>query len=320
HKTGAATECRPYRRSPKRQTFEAKLAHSNEQSPPLPELPVQYADFSIWQRKYLTGDVLTTQLAYWKQQLGGDLPVLNLPVDRLRPHARTFRGATESLRLSAELSDAVRTLSRREHATLFMTLLAAFKVLLSRYTGQQDILVGTPVANRNYLELEDLIGFFVNTLVLRTEVSGEQSFQELLARVKKVALDAYAHQDVPFEKLIEELQPLRSLSHTPLFQVMFVTHNDVSASIDLPGLKLTALEVASQTAKFDLTMMVEEAGPELVVALEYSTDLFDAVTIRRLLHHFTTLLEAIVANPRKRVGELPLLAAAERVELLAQCR
>jgi len=296
-------------------------AYSHECLSPLSELPVQYADFSIWQRQYLTGDMLAAQLAYWKRQLGGgDLPVLNLPADRLRPHTRTFRGATESLRLSAELSEAVRTLGSRQHATLFMTLLAAFKVLLSRYTGQQDIVVGTPIANRNYQELEDLIGFFVNTLVLRTEVSGDQSFQELLDRVRKVALDAYAHQDVPFERLIEELHPLRSLSHTPLFQVMFVLQNNRSPSIDLPGLKLTSLEVESPTAKFDLTLMVEETGPELVVSLEYSTDLFHATTIRRMLGHFSTLLEGIVADPRKRVDELPLLAATERVEVLAHCR
>ena len=293
-------------------------AYSDEQPSPLAELPLQYADFAIWQRKYLTGDVLAAQLAYWKQHLGGDLPVFSLPVDRLRPHTRTFCGATESLRLSAGLSEAVRTLSRS--ATLFMTLLAAFKLLLFRYTGQQDILIGTPVANRNYHELEDLIGFFVNTLVLRTEVSGEQSFEHLLDCVKKVALDAYAHQDVPFERLIEELQPLRSLSHTPLFQVMFVLQNNPSPSIDLPSLKLTSIEVESPTAKFDLTMMVEETGPELVVAFEYSTDLFDAVTIRRMLCHFRTLLEGIVVDPRKRVDELPLLDAAERMELLAQCR
>jgi amino acid adenylation domain-containing protein/non-ribosomal peptide synthase protein (TIGR01720 family) len=296
-------------------------AYSDEQPSPLPKLPVQYADFSIWQRQYLTGDVLAAQLAYWKRQLGGDLPVLSLPADRLRPHARTFRGATESLRLSAELSEAVRTLSRRQHATLFMTLLAAFKVLLSRYTGQRDILVGTPVANRNYQELEDLIGFFVNTLVLRTEVSGEQSFLELLDRVKKVALNAYAHQDVSFERLIEELQPSRSLSHTPLFQVMFVLQNDPSPSIRLPGLELTSMEVESPTAKFDLTMMAEEAGPELVVSLEYSTDLFhDVTTIRRMLRHFGTLLEGVVADPGKRLAELPLLSVAERAEILAHCR
>jgi amino acid adenylation domain-containing protein/non-ribosomal peptide synthase protein (TIGR01720 family) len=295
-------------------------AYSDEQPSPLPELPVQYADFSIWQRQYLTGDVLAAQLAYWKRQLGGDLPVLSLPADRLRPHTRTFRGATESLRLSAELSEAVKALGRRQHATLFMTLLAAFKVLLSRYTRQQDILVGTPVANRNYQELEDLIGFFVNTLVLRTEVSGGESFQELLDRVRKVALDAYAHQDVPFERLIEELQPSRSLSHTPLFQVMFVLQNDPSPSVDLPGLELTSMEVESPTAKFDLTMTAEEAGPELVVSLEYSTDLFHAATIRRMLCHFGTLLEGVAADPGKRVAELPLLDAAERAEILALCR
>ena len=295
-------------------------AYLDEQPSRLAELPIQYADFAIWQRQHLTGDMLATQLAYWKRQLDGDLPVLSLPVDRLRPHTRTFCGKTESLRLSAELSGAVRTLSRHEHATLFMTLLAAFKVLLYRCTGQQDILVGTPVANRNYRELEDLIGFFVNTLVLRTEVSGELSFQELLDRVKKVALDAYTHQDVPFERLIEELQPSRSLSHTPLFQVMFVMQNDSSPSIDLPGLKLTSMEVESPTAKFDLTMMLEEAGPELVVALEYSTDLFNAATIRRMLCHFRILLEGIVADPRKRIAELPLLTEHERAELLAHCR
>jgi len=296
-------------------------AYSHERPSPLSELPVQYADFSIWQRQYLTGDILATQLAYWKRQLGGgDLPVLNLSADRLRSQTRTFRGATESLRLSADLSEAVRTLGSRQHVTLFMTLLAAFKVLLSRYTGQQDIVVGTPIANRNYQELEDLIGFFVNTLVLRTEVSGDQSFQGLLDRVRKVALDAYAHQDVPFERLIEELQPLRSLSHTPLFQVMFVLQNNPSPSIDLPGLKLTSLEVESPTAKFDLTLMVEETTAELVVSLEYSTDLFHAATIRQMLLHFKMLLEGIVADPRKRVNELPLLTVAERAEVLAHCR
>ena len=285
---------------------------------PLPELPVQYADFAVWQRQWLQGDVLESQLAYWKQPLSGNLPLLQLPADRPRAAVQTFRGATQSFELSPSLSKALKVLSQREGVTLFMTLLAVFQTLLYRYSGQEDILVGTPIANRNQSEIESLIGFFVNTLVMRTDLGGNPSFRELLGRVREVAIDAYAHQDLPFEKLVEELQPERNLSHTPLFQVMFVLQNAPMTSLELPGLTLRPLEIDSGMAKFDLTLYVMETERGLVGALEYNTDLFDAGTIHRMLGHFSTLLEGIVANPDRGISQLPILTESERLTLLVE--
>jgi len=285
---------------------------------PLPELPIQYVDFAHWQRQWFQGKVLEEQLAYWKQQLGDDLPVLELPTDRPRPAVQTFRGARQSAMLSKSLLEALRTLSRQEGMTVFMTLLAAFQTLLSRYANQDDIVVGSPIANRTRAELEGLIGFFVNTLVLRTDLSGDPSFRQLLGRVREMALRAYAHQDLPFEKLVEELQPERDLSRNPLFQVMFVLQNAPARALKLSGLTLRPLAVDSGTAKFDLTLFMFEGEDGLRARWEYNSDLFDAATITRMLGHFQTLLEGIIANPEQRISELPLLSDAERQQVLVE--
>jgi len=285
---------------------------------PLPELTIQYVDYAYWQREWLKGEILESQLAYWKQQLGGNLPVLNLPTDYPRPTVSTLRGARQTLVLPEVLRGGIKELSQQEGVTLFMILLAAFKTLLFRYTHQDDILVGSPIANRNLAEIQGMIGFFVNTLVLRSNLSGNPCFKELLKRIRRVALDAYSHQDLPFEKLVEELQPDRSLSHTPLFQVMFALQNFPMPNLEVAGLNLQVQEVDTGTAKFDLTLFVEDRGGELVAIFEYNTDLFKATTITRMLGHFQTLLEGIVANPNQRLSDLPLLTEVERNQLLSE--
>jgi amino acid adenylation domain-containing protein len=284
----------------------------------LPELPVQYADFAVWKRHWLTGEILETQLNYWKQQLDGAPGLLELPADRPRPAVQTFRGAHQYVALPVELSEALANLSRRTGVTLFMTLYAAFGTLLYRYTGSSDIVVGTPVANRNRQEIEGLIGFFVNTLVLRTDLSGNPSFEQLLRRVREVTLGAYAHQDLPFEELVEALKPTRSLSHTPLFQVMFALQNAPMPSMELPDLTVSSFSFETPTAKFDLTLSMENTTSGLIGVWEYNSDLFDAATIARMTGHFQTLLEALVANPQQRVSELPLLTEAERQQMLVE--
>lgn len=293
-------------------------AFCHGQPSPLPELPIQYIDFAAWQKQWLTGEVLESQLAYWRQQLHGAPAVLELPTDHPRPAVQSFRGATHSFRLSPEQTVALKTLSQQAGSTLFMTLLAAFKTLLYRYTGNNDIVIGSPIANRNHREIEGLIGFFVNTLVLRTDLSGNPSFRELLRRVREVALGAYAHQDVPFEKLVEKLQPQRNLSYTPLFQVMFVLQNAHSLEIELPSLTLSTLESDSGTAKFDLTLYMAETASGMIGSVEYNTDLFEPQTIQRLAEHFQRLLSGIVANPEQRLEELPLLSEAEQQQLLVE--
>jgi len=285
---------------------------------PLPELPLQYADFVVWQREWLQGEVLEEQVAYWRQHLGNDLPVLELPIDRPRPVAQSFRGAHRSFVLSGDLTESLKALSRREGVTLFVTLLAAFKTLLYRYTGQEDTIVGSPIAGRNRSEIEGLIGFFVNTLVLRTDLSGAPTFRELLGRVREVTLEAHAHQDLPFEKLVEVLQPERDLSHNPLFQVMFAFQNAPMEALVLPGLTVVPLEVESKAAQFDVTLSMEETGQGLKGVVEYNTDLFDGVTIERMIGHFETLLEGVVVNPEQRLWELPLLTEAEHHRLLVE--
>jgi Non-ribosomal peptide synthetase modules and related proteins len=225
---------------------------------PLAELPIQYVDFAQWQRQWLSGEVLEGQLKYWREQLAGAPALLELPTDRPRPAVQSFRGASEPLALDAELTHALKALSQRAGVTLFMTLLGAFMALLARYSGQEDIVVGSPIANRNRSETEALIGFFVNTLVLRVDLSGNPPFEELLGRVRQVALAAYAHQEVPFERVVEALRPQRSLSHSPLFQVMFVLQNVPFEALELPGLSLSPLALESVTAKFDLTLVMSE--------------------------------------------------------------
>ena len=282
----------------------------------LPELPIQYADFAHWQRHWLEGEVLETQLTYWKQQLLGAPPLLELPADHPRPPLQTFRGAHQSILLTRTVGDGLKALSRQEGATLFMTLLAAFTILLHGYTNQDDLVVGTPTANRNRIEIEGLIGFFVNTLVLRTDLSDNPSFRDLLRRVREVCLGAYAHQDLPFERLVEELHPTRDLSRNPLFQVMFVLQNAALQAVELPGLSLSPIEVDTSTTHFDLTLHIVDTEQGLVGTLAYNTDLFEAVTITRMLGHFRTLLEAVVATPERCVSDLPLLTEGERQQLL----
>jgi len=282
----------------------------------LPELPIQYADFAHWQRHWLEGEVLETQLTYWKQQLLGAPPLLELPADHARPPLQTFRGAHQSILLTRTVGDGLKALSRQEGATLFMTLLAAFTILLHGYTNQDDLVVGTPTANRNRLEIEGLIGFFVNTLVLRTDLSDNPSFRDLLRRVREVCLGAYAHQDLPFERLVEELHPARDLSRNPLFQVMFVLQNAPLQAVELPGLSLSPIEVDTSTTHFDLTLHIVDTEQGLVGTLAYNTDLFEAVTITHMLGHFRTLLEAVVATPERCVSDLPLLTEGERQQLL----
>ena len=291
-------------------------AYSCQQPSSLPELPIQYADYAIWQRQYLQGEVLQKQLAYWEQQLGNEPPVLKLPTDRPRPAVETFRGARRSFRVSPELAAALNALSRRENATLFMTLLAAYKILLHRYSSQDDIVIGSGIANRNRAEIEGLIGFFVNTLVLRTDLGDNPSFQELLARVREVTLAAYSHQDLPFEYLVEQLHPERNLNRNPLFQVVFILQNASTETFQLPGLTITPLASQNWTAKFDLYLSMQESESGLTGTFEYNTDLFDEGTISRMEGHFLTLLSGIVADPTLRLSDLPLLTAKERQQLL----
>jgi amino acid adenylation domain-containing protein len=284
---------------------------SRRSLPSLPALPIQYADFALWQRQWLQGEVLETQLTYWKQQLGGTLPVLQLPTDFPRARVQTFRGAIANFSLPLPLSQRLQTLSQTAGTTLFTTLLTAYKVLLHRYTGQTDIIVGTPIANRHYPEVEGLIGFFVNTLVLRTDLSGNPGFNDLLQRVQENIWNAYDHQDLPFEKLVEVLHPERDLSYNPLFQVKFRLENPPTETFTVPGLTLTSLTRATPTAKLDLSLDLYETPTGLMGAFEYNCDLFNADTIDRLIAHFSTLLEAIVHHPNQPINTLPLLTAAE---------
>ena len=287
-------------------------AFSTGKPSPLPELPIQYADFAVWQRQWLQGERLDAQLAYWQQQIGSNPPVLQLPTDRPRPVIQTCQGATQSFCLPNELIAPLKTLSRKAGVTLFMTLLAAFKTLLHRYTSQDDIFVGSPIANRNRSEIEGLIGFFVNTLVLRTYLGDNPSFWDLLLRVRECTLSAYAHQDLPFEYLVEKLQPERDLSRNPLFQVSFGLLNTPTDALQLPGLTINFLKLENPTATFDLSLDIYESESELTGLFEYNTHLFDAATINRMIKHFCTLLEGIVTNPDQCLADLPLLTDTEQ--------
>jgi amino acid adenylation domain-containing protein len=285
-----------------------------EHQSPLPNLPLQYADFSVWQREWFETAQPELQLSYWKEQLASVTP-MELPIAKPRPAAPSFRGEKQSLRLPAELSSRLHALANAEGATLFMVMFAAFQALLSRYTGQTDLCVGTPVANRNRAELEQLIGVFVNTLVLRTDLTGDPSFAELLQRVREVALAGYAHQDLPFEKLVEELQPERTLSRNPLFDTIFAMQNAPRSETKLNGLGWEPWGEGSKTTRVDLEVHVSEVGPQLVCTFVYATDLFEAESIDRLMGHYKQLLEAISTDPERRLSELPLLTSAERTQL-----
>jgi amino acid adenylation domain-containing protein/thioester reductase-like protein len=293
-------------------------AYFQGQLSPLLPLPIQYADFALWQRQWLQGEVLRSQLSYWKEQLANAPTFLPLPTDRPRPAVKTFNGSSLEFVLSGELTQQLVKLSQQQGVTLFMTLLAAYNTLLYRYTGQTDILVGTPIANRDRTEIEGLIGFFVNTLVLRTNLAENPTFNELLPQIREMALSAYAHQDLPFEMLVEALQPERDMSHTPLFQVMFVLQNAPISQFELAGLNVSLLPIESSTAKFDLTLVMENTATGLVGGWEYNTDLFDSSTIERIMGHFACLLEGIVANPSQQISQLPMLTAAQQQQLLVE--
>ena len=288
-------------------------------SSPLAELAVQYGDFARWQRDWLEGPKLERQMAFWRQQLSGAPEVLELPLDKPRPIAQTYRGRAVELRVPAALSAGLTAASRRHQATLYMTLLGAFAALLGRFAGQDDVVVGSPVAGRTRPEIEDLVGCFINTLPLRIQLGGRAaSFTELLARVREVALGAYSHQDLPFEKLVTELAPRRHLSHAPLCQVMLALQNTPSEESRLPGVAVAPLEFESPTARFELSLGLREVEGELIGSLRYNTDLFEATTARRLARHFLRLLEAMVAEEHRPWRQLPLMSAAEVHQLLIE--
>ena len=292
-------------------------AFLKDEASPLVPLPIQYADYAVWQRQWMQGEVLEQELQYWREQLQG-LAVLELPTDRPRPPMQSYRGNRLDFSLSPSLTQALKDLCRQEGVTLFMALLAAFQTQLHRYTRQEDIAVGTPIANRSREELEGLIGFFVNTQVMRTNLGGNPGFRELLGRVREVALGAYAHQNVPFEKLVEELKPERDPGRNPLFQVMMVLQNAADSALKMPGLTIEHSLGDIGTAKFDLMLELEESAEGITGSFEYNTDLFDEATVERMIGHFQTLLEGIVANPDGQIAGLPLLTDAERHQLLVE--
>jgi non-ribosomal peptide synthetase component F len=281
----------------------------------LPELPIQYPDYAHWQRSWLQGAVLERQIVYWKEQLAHSPPLLQLPTDRPRPPVQSFRGATCSTMYLAPLLNAIKAFSQQEGTTLFMTLLAAFQVLLARYTDTDDIVVGTRIAGRSRVETEGLIGFFLNALVLRTDLSGAPSFRTVMQRVREVMFGALSHQDLPFEKLVEEVRPERTMSHQPLFNIMFVLQTAPIPPLALTELTLSHMTPPSTTAKYDLDCSLAEVQGALAVSFEYSTDLFDAATIERMLAHYQMLLEAMVAQPDRPIDCLPLLLPAEQERL-----
>ncbi len=283
----------------------------------LADLPIQYADYAGWQRSRYD-DMRSDQLDYWRGQLQEAPRLLKLPLDRPRPYQQRYRGGRISLSLPPHLNAQIHAIGRQERATHFMTLLTAFKILLHRYTAEDHVVVGSPIANRTVSQIEDAIGFFVNTLVLNTDFSGNPTFNQLLARVRNTALDAFANQDLPFEKLVEELQPVRSLSHSPLFQVMFTLHNAHQQDFSLAGLETDQIQKKTQFAKFDLTLNVSEREGVLHTSFGYDSDLFEADTICRMSHHFQTLLESIVADPTQPISLLPILTQAEREQMLIE--
>ncbi|MEQ8755470.1 MAG: condensation domain-containing protein, partial [Coleofasciculus sp. G1-WW12-02] len=294
-------------------------AFSQGQLSPLPELPIQYADFAVWQRQWLQGEVLENQLTYWKRQLGTIPPVLKFCSDRTSSSTPSSTGKKHRFALSSALTEALKKLSQGEGVTLFMTLLAAFKTLLYRYSKQEDIAVGSPIANRNRRETEELIGFFVNTLVLRTDLSGNPSFQDVLRRVREVALGAYAHQDLPFEKLMAELQPERHLGHNPLFQVWFVLQNAPIPTVELPGLTLNLIEVETEVARYDLKLDLTETPEGLTGFFEYKTDRFEASVIARMVRLYETLLDTVIQQPDIPINSLvEFLENAEKQQQLTQ--
>lgn len=290
-------------------------AYSAGHPSPLPELPLQYADFTMWQSERLRGDRLDSLLDYWKKQLGGNLPVLELPTDHQRAAAFTFKGGVQSFALSPALSESLDVLSKQEGATMFMTLLAAIQLILQRYSGQDDIPVGINIANRAHREIEGLIGFFINNLVLRGDLSANPTFRELLRRTREITLGAYAHQELPFEMLVEALRPERK-PNTTLFQVMFVMQNTPTPALELPGLTLEPFKVIDEQSTFDLTFFTRETEQGVVGWLEYNSELFNATTIGRVLEKLQRLLGEIAVNPDQRIESLSTDATEESRQII----
>lgn len=301
-----------------RELSAAYNAYLRGHKPELGKLTIQYVDYAIWQREWLRGEILNSRLEYWQRRLEGAPVALELPTDRPRPAVQSYRGARITRQISQELLKLLKELGRQHGCTLFMTLLAAFQILLHRYTGQRDIVVGSPVAGRNRREHEGVIGFFANTLLFRVDLSGDPTCGDLLQRVRETALDAYAHQELPFEQLVKELKPDRNLSRAPLFQVLFALQNAPRQSLDFDGLEVTRTPVDTEAARFDLSLKITERDEKLTAVYEYNADLFDRSTTERMAGHFESLLNAIVANPRERISSLPLLSAAETHQLLVE--
>lgn len=286
-------------------------AFCDKRDPQFPPLPIQYADYTLWQREWLRDEVVEQELGYWRERLQGNPPVLELPADHPRPAMQTFRGGIQTRVVPAGLSESLMQLGTRHGATLFMVTLAAFKALLYRYTQQDDVVIGSPITGRNRMETERLIGFFVNTLLLRTDLSGDPPFEELLRRVRETTLNAYAHGDLPFEKLVEKLHPERAATHMPFTRLMFALQNGLMEELRWPGVVLRFSDPETETSKFDLTLVVQVSERGLVLQAEYNRDLFEPATVERMLEHFEILLNGIVEDPRRRLSELPLLSETE---------
>jgi aspartate racemase len=304
-----------------RELMEMYEAFAAEREPSLPELPIGYADYAVWHREWFAGSVYESQREFWLKQFATLPPALELPTDHPRTNLqafRAYRGATKMLTLSRDFTKQINDLCRQQEVTPFMALLAAFEVLLHRYTGEEDIVVGSPIAGRCLAETESLIGLFINPLALRVNLGGKPTFRELLARVKETALSAYAHQDFPFETLVKELQPNRALTHNPIFQVMFVLQNEPIPPLEFGGLKTSHLQVDNVTTNFDLTLDIAERDGQFFIKFECNADLFQDETISRMMGHFETLLSAVVANPSLTISEIPLLTNAERQQLLVE--
>ena len=293
-------------------------AHSGERELSLPELPVQYADYAVWQREYLAGEVLEKQLAYWREHLDGVPPLLELPVDRPRAAGRSQRSFSYTFALTPELTQALRETGVRDGATLFMAVLAVWQALLSKYSGQMDVVVGTPITGRTRRELEGLIGLFVNMLTMRTDLSGDPTFRELLGCVRETTLGAFQHQDLPFERLVEDLKVERSLTHTPLFQASFSLEVAGRGEMELEGLATESFGVGSANYPLDLNLAVLDWGDRLTVTVAYQAALFEGATIERMVEHLRVLLETVAADPERRVSGVPLLRGPERTQVLEE--
>src|SRR5215470_17357814 len=294
-------------------------ALSEGKESPLEELPIQYADFAVWQREYLTGGVMEAEVGYWKEQLK-DAAVLELPTDHARPASPSYRGGRERVEISRECSEGLRRISQREGATLFMALMAAFKALLMKYSGEEDVVVGTVIANRTRREVEGLIGFFVNTLVMRTNLGGNPSFRDLVKREREVALGAYAHQEAPFEKVVEEINTERDLSRSPLFQVMMALQNTGREVLEIKELKGREVREEIGVAKFDLTLALTEGRDGIAGDLVYSQDLYEGETIRRMARYFENVVKEVARDAERKIGEIELMSVSDREQILMKLK